>query len=141
MKIFLATRDPLFRMGMRLVLSQAQDVDFIGEASESLTAIEEIDTLEPEVALLDDDMSGLTAIETIRILRQQSPALKIILFSNFGYHDHLNRIFAAGADGCVIKNVANGELMNIIRSIYEGRSIESPFLIGSASYSEAKMQI
>ncbi len=133
MKILLTGQDPLFRVGMRQVLSRARDVEILGEAADCPSAIEKIQSLKPEVALIDESIPGLAIPKTIRLLRTRVPELKMIVFSNFGFHDQAHQIFAEGADCCVIKSVNNRELIAIISAIYEDRAIETPFCIDASS--------
>ena len=79
MKIFLADKDPLLRIGWRFFFNRVQDIIIVGEAGDSLSAIKQMKSNVPDVALIDEGMPDLTAVETVQILRKSIPEIKIII--------------------------------------------------------------
>lgn len=140
MKIFFAAEDPLLRAGLRLMFSQVRGVEILGEAPDGPTALRDLETLAPEIALMDETAFGGKLFVNIRMLRERVPKLKIVLLSNFDYHDLTDPAFAAGVDGCVIKSVANDELIRIIKSINKGIPVQSPFWIQPPAFLEAALE-
>jgi len=128
-RIFLADDHPLLRAGLRLSLSQYTDIEILGEASDGLVAVEKIQTDPPDLSLIDVDMPGISGIGVIRILREDTPGMKILVLSSYNDEKFIRAAMRAGADGYVLKSVSTSELVRIIRCFCQGQSIISPYLV------------
>ena len=104
-KVFLADDHPLLRAGLRISLSQRNDMELIGEAGDGFSAVEKIRGNPPDVSLIDVDMPGLSGIGVIRILRKSIPQMKILVLSTHNDENYIQGAMAAGADGYVLKSV------------------------------------
>ncbi len=129
MRIFLADDHPLLRTGLRLSLSQHNDIEISGEASDGFTAVDKIQADPPDLSLIDVDMPGITGIGAIKILRESFPEMKILILSSYNDEKYIRDAMRAGADGYVLKSVSTNELVRIIRCFCQGQSILSPYLV------------
>lgn len=129
MRIFLADDHPLLRTGLRLSLSQQNDIEIIGEASDGFSAVDKIQADPPDLALIDVDMPGISGIGATRILRESVPDMKILVLSSYNDEKFIRDAMRAGADGYVLKSVSTSELVRIIRCFCQGQSIISPYLV------------
>ena len=129
MRIFLADDHPLLRTGLRLSLSQHNDIEISGEASDGFTAVDKIQADPPDLSLIDVDMPGISGIGAIRILRESIPIMKILVLSSYNDEKYIRDAMRAGADGYVLKSVSTSELVRIIRCFCQGQSIISPYLV------------
>jgi len=136
MNIFLADDHPLFRMGLRIALDQEDEMRVIGEASDGFSAVEKIQSNPPDLSLIDVDMPGISGIRAIRILRKAIPEMKILVLSTYDDERYIHEAMLAGADGYLLKCVEVAELVKVIRSVYEGKKIVSPFLVNLATESD-----
>ena len=129
MRIFLADDHPLLRTGLRLSLSQHNDIEISGEASDGFTAVDKIQADPPDLSLIDVDMPGISGIGAIRILRESIALMKILVLSSYNDEKFIRDAMRAGADGYVLKSVSTSELVRIIRCFCQGQSIISPYLV------------
>ncbi len=129
MRIFLADDHPLLRAGLRLSLGQYNDIEISGEASDGFAAVEKIQADPPDLSLIDVDMPGISGIGVIRILRDSTPEMKILVLSSYNDDEYIRNAMRAGADGYVLKSVNTSELVRIIRCFGQGSSIISPYLV------------
>jgi DNA-binding NarL/FixJ family response regulator len=129
MRVFLADDHPLLRMALRLSLAQEQDIEVVGEASDGYSAVAQIQTLTPDIALIDLEMPGLSGIRVIRILRKALPEIKILMLSTYYREDYIREAMQAGADGYVLKRVGTDELIRIIKGLGAGEEVISPYLV------------
>jgi DNA-binding NarL/FixJ family response regulator len=129
MRIFLADDHPLLRTGLRLSLSQQNDIEIIGEASDGFSAVDKIQADPPDLSLIDVDMPGISGIGAIRILRESVPDMKILVLSSYNDEKYIRDAMRAGADGYVLKSVSTSELVRIIRCFCQGQPIISPYLV------------
>jgi len=128
-RIFLADDHPLLRTGLRLSLSQHNDIEVSGEASDGFTAVDKIQADPPDLSLIDVDMPGISGIGVIRILRESIPMMKILVLSSYNDERYIRDAMRAGADGYVLKSVSTSELVRIIRCFCQEQSIISPYLV------------
>ncbi len=136
MNIFLADDHPLFRIGLRIALDREDGLKVIGEASDGFSAVEKIQGNPPDLSLIDVDMPGISGIRAIRILRKAIPEMKILVLSTYDDEKYINEAMSAGADGYLLKCVEVADLVRIIRSVFEGKQIVSPFLVNLAMEGE-----
>ncbi len=129
MRIFLADDHPLLRTGLRLGLSQYNDIEISGEARDGFAAVEKIQADPPDLSLIDVDMPGISGIGAIRILQESTPEMKILVLSSYNDEKYIRDAMRAGADGYVLKSVSTSELVRIIRCFCQGQSIVSPYLV------------
>lgn len=132
MNIFLVDDHPLFRIGLRIVLDQEDGLKVIGEASDGFSAVEKIQDNPPDLSLVDVDLPGISGIRAVRMLRKAMPNMKILMLSTYDDERYISESMAAGADGYLLKCVDVQQLVKIIRSVFEGKEIVSPFLANLA---------
>lgn len=128
-KVFIADDHPLLRAGLRVSLNQQAGLQIVGEADDGFSAVEKIQADPPDLALIDFDMPGLAGVGAIRILRKALPSMKIVVLTTYKDEAYVHESMEAGADGYVLKMVRVEELANIIKSIYAGESMFSPYLL------------
>lgn len=126
-RIVLADDHPLFREGVARTLNSAADFEVIGEASDADQAVALADQLLPDVILLDISMPG-SGLEAARKISLSCPVVIIIMLTVSEHDDDVITALRAGARGYILKGVGGKELVNIIRSVYQGDSYVSPTL-------------
>lgn len=127
-RIVLADDHAAMRHGLRLVLEQQPDFEVVGEASDGREAVALAETLKPDVAVLDITMPNLNGIEAARQIIGKQPVVSIIVLSMHADESFVLRALKAGARGYVLKESAEGDLINAIRLVSEGKSFFSPIV-------------
>ena len=121
-RILIADDQELVRTGLRMILSDVEDIVVVGEAANGAEAVRLADSVLPDVVLMDLRMpgtDGTTATE--RILRSR-PATRVVVLTTFDDDDHLYPALAAGACGFLIKDATPAELVAAIRQAAAGGS-------------------
>jgi len=136
-RVFLADDHPLLRIGLRFSLDRQENIEVIGEAGDGFSAVAKIQIDPPDVSLIDLDMPGLSGIRTIRVLRKSIPQMKILVLSTYNDETYIKDAMKAGADGYVLKSVEVQELVRIMESFCEGKSVLSPYLVNLTLDDEA----
>jgi DNA-binding NarL/FixJ family response regulator len=111
----------LVREGIRRILDKEPDITVIGEAERGDLALELLDSLQPDVVLLDVRMPGMSGIETTRRIRAAFPKIRVLILS--AYADFAVEAFGAGASGYVLKTARSNELVAALRSVYLGSTV------------------
>lgn len=125
-RIILADDHAAMRHGLRLVLEQQADFEVVGEISDGREAVALAETLKPDVAVLDITMPNLNGIEAARQITAKQPDVSVIILSMHADESFVLRALKAGARGYVLKESAEGDLINAIRLVSEGKSFFSP---------------
>ena len=115
----------LFRAGLIGLLSDMQEFDVVGEASNGRDAIELIRIQKPDVVLLDVNMPGMSGVEVVEELKPKDKCSIIMLTISKNEEDLFGSI-NAGADGYLLKNAEPSELRKAILQVDEGKSVLSP---------------
>ncbi len=129
-RIVLADDHRIVREGLRALLAGEAGFEVVGVAEDGLGAIDMARRLAPDVVVVDVNMPGLNGIETVRRLRTETPAARVLCLSA---HDEQRLVLAmieAGAAGYVLKDTSFDELAGAIRSVLAGRVHVSPSLVG-----------
>jgi two-component system, NarL family, response regulator LiaR len=111
----------LVREGIRQILDKEPDIAVIGEAGRGDLALELLDSLQPDVVLLDVRMPGMSGIETTRRIRAAFPQVRVLILS--AYADFAVEAFRAGASGYVLKSARSNELVAALRSVFSGSTV------------------
>ena len=115
MRIFIADDSELLRVRLVDMLSEIEGIEIIGQAQDSLDAIESIERLNPHVVILDVRLpqgNGIKVLETIK-KNLQSP--KVIIFTNYPYPQYRKRYMDAGADFFFDKSTEFEELVDTVK--------------------------
>lgn len=115
--IFLVEDHDIVRHGIKSLLEDESEVNVIGEANNGAKAIELLKDLEPDVILMDMNMPVMNGLECTRFLKQQSPAIRILILSMHDHESYLIDMLDAGANGYVLKNASKEELLFAIKKV------------------------
>ena len=125
-KILIADDFPIFRDGLRALLSNVSNLEVIGEAENGNIAVKKASQLKPDLILMDLTMPIMNGTEAIRIIKQRQPAIRIIAFTEHKSHDHVQAAFEAGANGYVLKDDTSDSLLAAINSVISDQVYITP---------------
>lgn len=125
--VVVADDHPLLRDGVIRTLQSREGIDVLGEADSAKTAIEQVRTCRPDIALLDISMPG-SGIEAAREISALPSAPRIIMLTVSEEDDDVVDALKAGASGYVLKGVNADELVSVIRTVHGGQSYIPPSL-------------
>jgi two-component system response regulator NreC len=125
-RIILADDHAVIRRGLRLVLEQQKDFEVVGEASDGRGAVDLAETAKPDIAVLDITMPNLNGIEAAHQISAKQIGVSTIVLSMHADESFVLRALKAGARGYLLKESAEGDLINAVRLVSEGKSFFSP---------------
>lgn len=124
-RVFLADDHVVVREGLKALLER-EGFAVVGEASNGHDAVEMIDRLRPDVAVLDVSMPVLNGIDAAREVIHKSARTKVLLLTMFAEERYVLASLRAGISGYVLKTKASQELVQAIRDVCKGETYLSP---------------
>jgi DNA-binding NarL/FixJ family response regulator len=123
--LLIADDHPMFRKGMRALLTSLPDVEVVGEATSGSEVTERAALLQPDIILMDLQMPG-GGIEATRQVLHASPNIRILVVTMFQDDDSVFAALRAGARGYILKDADEDEMVSAIRAVGRGEAIFSP---------------
>jgi DNA-binding NarL/FixJ family response regulator len=127
----------LVRSGLHRVLDADPGLAVVGEAASADEALALVQELPTDVLLLDVTMPGRSGIEALPDLVAAAPATKVLMLSMQDDPAYVRQSFAAGADGYLVKDAADAELLAAIHEVQQGHRYVHPALGAILATAEA----
>ncbi|MCD9015862.1 response regulator [Parachryseolinea silvisoli] len=121
-KILIADDHAMVRDGVKNLIRQNKEYTVIGEASNGRQAIEQFETLAPDLLILDISMPDLNGMEVAREVLNKNPLASIIILSMYDDEEYVSRCLEIGVKGYVVKNESGSELEYAIKSVLQGKN-------------------
>lgn len=125
-KILLVDDQPLFREGLRTLLSVHADFEVVGEAGNGAEAIRLANSLAPAVVLMDLQMPVLDGVAATRRLHAEQPDCRVIVLTTFDDDEKVFDGLRAGAVGYLLKDAPSEKLAEAIRVAARGETFLQP---------------
>jgi DNA-binding NarL/FixJ family response regulator len=141
-KILLVEDHTLLREGIRAMLSRFDEFVIAGEAADGIEAIRKVAITQPDLLLMDLSMPKMNGMEAMREIKQRFAGVKIIALTVHKAEEYLLEALRAGADGYVLKDASQDELLMAVRTVIGGQPYLSPGISASviAGYLDGKKQ-
>lgn len=125
-KVLLVDDQSLIRMGFRMVLESADDIEVVGEAADGDTGMKMVKALKPDVVLMDVRMPNMNGIEATAEIVAAYPDVKVLILTTFDLDEYAFGALRAGASGFLLKDAKPEELIAAIRNVAHGDATISP---------------
>ncbi|MEM8776913.1 MAG: response regulator transcription factor [Pseudomonadota bacterium] len=111
---------PMVVEGIQAILESYDDVDVIATLSSGKEIIDQVETLSPDVILLDLNMPGIGGLSTTEILLERCPDMRILILSMHDNPEYISSALSHGAMGYVLKDVPTEEIKLAIDAVMKG---------------------
>lgn len=125
-KIVIAEDHTILRAGLCALLSTQNNLEIVGEAGDGREAVRIVDDLIPDLLLIDLSMPKLNGMEAVREIKSQYPQIKIIVLTVHKGDEYILASLEAGADGYLLKDASQNELLLAIEYVLQGKMFLSP---------------
>ena len=137
-KILIVDDHPLMRKGLALSLNGETDLIVCAQVANAQEALDALHELDPEMAIVDISLPGMSGLELIKHMQALKPDLKVLVVSRHDESLFAERAIRAGARGYVMKMEAGEVMMKAVRrvlngGIYVSNDINERLLLGMAS--------
>jgi DNA-binding NarL/FixJ family response regulator len=127
LRVLIADDQQLVRAGFRLILSEQDGIEVVGEAVDGVEAVALAGSLHPDVVLMDIRMPRLDGIEaTRRIVTADSHRTKVLMLTTFDLDEYVFDALRAGASGFLLKDVPPDQLTAGVRMVSHGDALLAP---------------
>ncbi len=125
-RVLLADDHAVVRQGIRRFLEEADDIEVVAEAANGREALERVREHRPDVAVVDIRMPEMSGVEVTRRIRERYPQIRVLILTAYDDDPYVFALLQAGADGYVLKTASGDELVQAVRTVYQGQSALSP---------------
>ena len=125
-RILLADDHTVMRRGIRLLLESQPEFSVVAEASDGREAVQQAEETQPDVAVVDIAMPNLSGIEAAQRIVTALPNTAIVILSMHSDEGYVLRALKAGAKGYLLKDSAEGDLIEAIKAVHQGKTFFSP---------------
>lgn len=124
--ILLADDHTVMRRGLRLLLESQPEFSVVAEASDGRQAVQQAEATQPDVAVVDIAMPNLSGIEAAQRIAADLPQTAIVILSMHSDEGYVLRALKVGAKGYLLKDSAEGDLIEAIKAVHQGKTFFSP---------------
>jgi DNA-binding NarL/FixJ family response regulator len=124
-RVYNADDHPILCKGISELIEQTTDMEFVGSAVDGRTALNQIQALKPDVALLDIEMPEMTGMEVAKTLIKESSSTQVVLLTLYKDESFLSNALEMGIKGYLLKESSEKEILDCIRSVSEGKAFVS----------------
>ncbi|MEJ2555145.1 MAG: response regulator transcription factor [Anaerolineae bacterium] len=128
-RVLVVDDHPIVRQGVRSLLSAFPDIEVVSEAETPMAALAQLNTLRPDVVLLDVRLGEASGVEVARQVRRTHPDSRVIILTTYDDDEYLFGALQAGAHAYLLKDMALDELPAVIRAVHAGQRLLSPLLV------------
>jgi DNA-binding NarL/FixJ family response regulator len=125
-RIAVADDHPVVREGLVAMLETQQDFAVVGDAATGVDALALVDTMDPDVLLLDLEMPDLDGVGVLRQLRASGARARVIVFTVFDTDERIIAAVEAGAAGYLLKGAPRADVFTAVRVVAGGGSLLAP---------------
>ncbi len=127
-RVLIADDHPMFRQGMRSAIETDPALQIVAEAGDGATALAQIQSLRPQVAVLDMEMPNRSGLEVLQAVQEMKLPVAVIFLTVHKDERFFNAALNRGAKGYVLKESAVNDIIASIKAVAAGESFISPQL-------------
>ena len=125
-RILLADDHTVMRRGLRLLLESQPEFIVVAEAADGREAVQQAESTRPDVAVIDIAMPNLSGIEAAQRIGTALPQTAIVILSMHSDESYVLRALKVGAKGYLLKDSAEGDLIDAIKAVIRVRHFSVP---------------
>jgi len=125
-RLLLVDDHEVVRLGLRALLEHHPQFEVVGEAANSKETMEMVETIKPDIVLLDIRLPGVSGVEVCEEITQKYPDVRVIILTSYAEDEMLFSAIRAGASGYVLKQIGGDGLIRAIEAVGRGEALLDP---------------
>jgi DNA-binding NarL/FixJ family response regulator len=127
-RVLIVDDHAVFRAGLRMLINAEADMEAVGDAGNARDAVFQARALKPDVVLMDVVMPDQSGLDVVPTLLHERPETKVLVLSMQDDPQYVRQAFANGANGYILKEAADTEVVTAIREVAAGNNYVHPTL-------------
>lgn len=128
-KVMITDDHVLMREGIKQLLEFDGSIEVIAEAADGIECLEKLETVKPDILLLDINMPNKNGIEVLQEIKKKKIEVKVLILTVHNEVEYLLKAVDIGVDGYILKDSESAELKKAINHILDGENYIQPSLI------------
>ena len=128
-RILLVDDQKMIREALKMSLEPETDFQIIGTADNGISALEQVEKLQPDIVLMNIEMPGLDGTSATQFITNKFDHTKVLILSSEDSDEYIAKSLSVGAKGYILKNTDFHELADTIRSVHRGYTQIGPGLM------------
>jgi DNA-binding NarL/FixJ family response regulator len=125
-RVVIADDHAVVREGTRRILEHEPDIEVVGEASNGAETVTLVESLRPDVAIVDIAMPGMDGLEATKRIKISRPGTSVLVLTAYDDDPFVFALLAAGAAGYLLKDIPASDLVQAIRRVFAGEPVLHP---------------
>lgn len=125
-KVFIFDDHPERRDSLRSLLALNENIEYVGEAADCINALELMETLMPDLVLMDINMPNVDGLDGLKLIKNTYPAIKVLMQTAFDDSDKIFTSLRYGASGYILKSDSPMRILQAIEEVNEGGAVMNP---------------
>ncbi|AXE75805.1 response regulator [Streptomyces atratus] len=125
-RVALVDDQPLVRTALQMVITEAPDLEVVGQAGTGEEAVRLVAAVRPDLVVMDIRMPGMDGIEATRRITEGDDGPQVIVLTTFDDDDYVYGALRAGASGFLVKDMALDDILAAIRVVAAGDGLIAP---------------
>ncbi|MEH0153809.1 response regulator transcription factor [Limibacter armeniacum] len=121
-RIIIADDHQMFIDGLKSLLIDEPDIQVVGEAHNGQEVLDLLDKVEANFIIMDISMPDMDGIQATEAVLKKKPDIKVLGLSMHNDKDFISNMLKVGAQGYILKNTGKKELVNAVKTIWEGEN-------------------
>lgn len=119
-RVLIVDDHPVIRKGIRDILTQASDIEIIGETGNGWEALRISREVNPDVMLLDMELEGLSGVQVAQTLQEEGSKVQVLALSAHNNQDYVQEVLKSGAAGYLSKDELPELILAAVRGVARG---------------------
>jgi two-component system, NarL family, response regulator DesR len=128
MKVIVAEDQGMLRGALSALLDLEDDIEVVGQAENGEQALSMIESLKPDLVVMDIEMPRMTGLEVAERLKELKHSCRVVILTTFSRTGYFQRAMRAGVKGFLLKDSPIAELSSALRNVFAGGHAISPEL-------------
>lgn len=127
--VMIADDHSMIREGLKQLLELEGDFKVISEACDGVDCLEKLDTVKPDILLLDINMPNMNGLEVLQKMKEKEMKVKVLVLTVHNEVEYLLKAVDIGVNGYLLKDSESSELKKAINAIVNGEDYIQPSMI------------
>jgi DNA-binding NarL/FixJ family response regulator len=128
-RVLLVDDHDLVRGGLAAILAADPGIEIVGEAADGIAAVRVACDLQPDVVLMDVEMSGGDGLTAARTVLASCPRTRVLMLTMFDLDEYVFQALRAGASGFLLKTTPSAQLVDAVKSCAAGETLLAPSVV------------